>query len=307
MPAVSVLMPVFDTVRYLRQALQSIRCQSFGDFELVVVDDGSTDGSSDLLDGIAASEQRLRLIRRPNRGLVATRNELLEEATGEFIAWMDSDDVSHPHRIERQLAAFHADPELVCVGTDVRLIDARGKPLGVERHPTADQAIRREQMDGQGLRFGSTMQRRSSALAAGGFRAPFPMGEDFDYLLRIAERGRVANVPEVLYDYRQHLRNTCTAHGSGWDSYRRIIMDLAQERRDTGSDRLQRGETLALPQIDARSDRTFVPFVLFEWSKGALAGGDRLRAIRYAVMAITTKPLTGLFWRYLARLLLLKS
>jgi glycosyltransferase involved in cell wall biosynthesis len=268
-------MPVFNTARYLRDAIASVQGQTFADIELLVVDDGSTDGSSALLDEIAAGEPRLRLIRRPNRGLVETRNQLLEEASGEFIAWMDSDDISHPERIERQLAAFRAEPDLVCVGTDVRLVDPTGKAIGVERHPAGDAAIREEQLHGRGLRFGSTMQRRSDALAVGGFRSPFPMGEDFDYLLRIAEKGRVANVPDVLYDYRQHLRNTCTVYGSGWDSYRRIILDLAAERRESGHDRLQRGEKLTVPTIAIDNDRAFVPFVLFEWSKGAFASGDR--------------------------------
>src|SRR3954447_11712690 len=135
MPRISVLVPVHNTVRYVRSAVRSVQGQGYGDWELIVIDDGSTDGSSGELDSIAATEPRMRLIRRPNEGLVATRNQLLDETRGEFIAWMDSDDLSHPERLERQLAAFDADPACVCVGSDVRLIDPAGKPLGVEQYP----------------------------------------------------------------------------------------------------------------------------------------------------------------------------
>lgn len=304
MPIVSVLIPVFNTVRYVRQAIVSVQNQTFGDLELVVIDDGSTDGSSALLRKIADGEPRMRLIQSANRGLIETRNRLLHEARGEFIAWMDSDDVSHPERIERLHKVFAADPQLVCVGSDVRLVDSQGKPLGIERYPMDDETIRADQLRGTGLRFGSTMQRRSAALAAGGFRAPFPMGEDFDYLLRVAEQGRLTNVPSPLYDYRQHLRSTCAAFGRGWDSYRQIIIDLASERRETGSDRLMRGEALELPVLNQEDTEAYRPFVLLEWARGARASGDRMRAIRYALMAVRAAPARGLFWRYLLRLLL---
>src|ERR1700721_899704 len=90
-PRVSVLMPVFNTARYLQDALDSISNQTFRDFEFVVVDDGSVDGSTKMLESFAARERRMRLVTRENLGLIATRKELLKEARGEFVAWMDSD------------------------------------------------------------------------------------------------------------------------------------------------------------------------------------------------------------------------
>jgi glycosyltransferase involved in cell wall biosynthesis len=107
-PPVSVLMPVFNTARYLQDALDSIGNQTVEDFELVVIDDGSADGSTKILESFAAREKRMRLVTRENRGLIATRNELLEEARGEFVAWMDSDDISSPDRLASQLRGFAA-------------------------------------------------------------------------------------------------------------------------------------------------------------------------------------------------------
>jgi len=284
--------------------LASIRDQRFGDFELVVLNDGSTDESSGILRDFACLEPRMRLIERSNRGLIETRNQLLEEARGELIAWMDSDDLSHPDRLERQVAAFDSDVSLVCLGTNIQLVDPQGHDLGIEAYPEDDQGIRAAQMRGGGLRFASTMQRRTAAIAAGGFRHPFRMGEDLDFLLRVAEQGRLASLPDILYVYRQHLLNTCTALGLNWPEYCSVILELACERRERGSDRLQRGEEIALPQIKSGDARKLVPIVLLDWARGALGAGDRMRAIRYTLRSIRTSPLQGAGWRQLAKLLL---
>lgn len=303
MPRLSVLMPVYNTAAYLMEALESIRAQTLEDFELLVINDGSTDGSSKLLATVARNERRMRLIERPNRGLVETRNQLLQEANGEVVAWMDSDDLSAPNRLERQLRALDADPQLVCVGSNIGLIDPDGHSLGSETYPTEDSEIRVLQQSGGGLRFGSTMQRRGVALEVG-FRADFPMGEDFDFLLRVAESGKVSNLPETLYIYRQHLASTCTAFGRNWPVYRQVILDLAQQRRTTGKDALQRGEPIAFPEPDPAADQQFHSDVLVEWARNAQAIGDRRRALRYLSLALRREPATPKIWRRLAKLIL---
>jgi glycosyltransferase involved in cell wall biosynthesis len=306
MVRVSVLMPVFNSAPYLADAVASILHQSYGDFELLIVNDGSTDGSSDILRAFARQDPKVRLIERPNRGLIDTRNQLLHEAQGELLAWMDSDDLSHHDRIGRQVAAFDSDPGLVCLGTNIRLVDPQGRDLGVEEYPDGDEAIREAQMRGGGLRFASTMQRRSVALATGGFRHPFQMGEDFDFLLRVAERGRLGNLHDVLYVYRQHLLNTCTALGISWPETRAAILQLARERFERGTDRLQRGEGIVLPVVKTGDEQRLIPLLLLNWSSGALRAGDRMRAIRYALASIKMSPLRTASWRQLAKLLLVK-
>lgn len=302
---VSVLVPVFNSAKYLRAAIESIRVQSFADFELIVLNDGSTDGSSELIRDLAAGEPRMRVIERANRGLITTRNELLSEARGEFVAWMDSDDVAEVDRLRRQIQVFEADPQLVCVGTNVRLIDPDGFPLGYEHYPESDAEIRRVQLNGGGFHFPSTMQRRSVALATGGFREPFRIGEDLDFLLRIAEQGRVSNIADELYLYRQHLMSTCTSLGAHWPVYRAAILELARERRRIGSDSLDRDERLLLPQVNDDDARRFIPAVLLQWADLALSVGDKPRAIRYVRKAISVSPLHLALWRRLARLVLL--
>lgn len=297
-------MPVFNTAKYLSEALNSVRNQQFDDFEFIVVNDGSTDGSSDILRTFSLLERRMRLIQRPNRGLIFSRNQLLDEARGELVAWMDSDDVSQPERFARQVAAFDADPALVCVGSNVNVVDPDGFPLGVEEYPRNDAAIRLDQLRGTGFRFPSTMQRRSIALAAGGFRQPFRIGEDLDFLLRVAERGRVANLPDLLYVYRQHLQSTCTAMGTYWPRYRSVILALAEERRESGSDRLQRGHEILLPQCNPVDAQKLVPVVLVNWARDSLAAGYRRRAFRYILSSIKMAPLQWAAWRQLIKNLL---
>jgi len=108
-PRVSVLMPVFNTSPFLREALSSVTAQSFEPFEFLVIDDGSTDGSLDILQDHLRLEPRMRIRSRSNRGLIETRNELLAWAQGDLIAWADSDDLSLPERIRLQAAAFERD------------------------------------------------------------------------------------------------------------------------------------------------------------------------------------------------------
>lgn len=296
-------MPVFNSAAYVEEALASVQAQEFDDFELIVIDDGSTDGSTEILKAFAAREPRMRLISRTNRGLIATRNELLEEASGEFIAWMDSDDLSHPARLRRLLATFNADERLVCVGSNVETIDPDGSILGVELYPYDHDSICADQMRGAGFRFPSTMLRRSTTMKVGSFREPFKIGEDFDFLLRVTEHGRVGNVPETLYFYRQHLLSTVTALGVNWPGYRDTILSLARERREGGQDRLQRGETVTIPEAKADDWRKHVPNVLLSWAGGALHYGDRRRAFHYTVKAIRAAPPKIAGWRFLLRLL----
>ena len=128
-PLISVCMAVYNAERYVAEAVESILNQTFGDFEFLILDDGSTDGSLDILRRYAERDPRIRLTSRPNQGLVASLNELVDQARGEFIARMDADDVSLPERFQREVDYLRDHPECVLVGSRVRLIDPDGDPL----------------------------------------------------------------------------------------------------------------------------------------------------------------------------------
>jgi glycosyltransferase involved in cell wall biosynthesis len=157
-------MPVYNTTEYLQEALTSIFAQSFEDFELIAVDDGSTDGSLKILEDFAKQEPRMILIARENRGLIASRNELLAAARCEFIAWMDSDDISLPDRLALQVQVFEADPTIVCLGGSAQCIDPKGRYLNIEQYPLTHKEILEGQKKGGAMRFATTMMRRDVEL-----------------------------------------------------------------------------------------------------------------------------------------------
>lgn len=304
-PRVSVLMPVFNSSAYLKEACSSILRQSFRDLELVVVDDGSTDGSAKLLRALAAQDSRVRLVVRENRGVIASRNELLSLAQGELIAWMDSDDVSMPERLSLQVARFEADPRLVCLGGAVLEIDPEGEPIGTVEYPREHDSIAEGMRRGGAMRFPATMMRRAVAVGVGGFREPFVGFEDFDFLLRLMEAGRLANLAEILIWYRQHPDNISRRLTSRWPVCRDAILALARERAASGRDRLQRGETLSLSfPIRSSSADTARWRSHDEWARQALAAGHMATARKHARKALGLAPHRLASWKLGARLLL---
>src|ERR1700679_4394868 len=130
-PRVSVVMAVRDGDRWLAEAVESLLGQSERAFECIVVDDGSEDRTPVLLDALRRRDGRLRVLRQPRLGLCAALNRGLAEARGPLVARLGADDVAHESRLERQVAAFAARPELGVLGTWAQEIDARGRPLGL--------------------------------------------------------------------------------------------------------------------------------------------------------------------------------
>jgi glycosyltransferase involved in cell wall biosynthesis len=298
-------MPVFNTARFLQLALDSIKGQTFADFEIVAIDDGSSDGSTQILERFAAAEPRMKLVVRENRGLIATRNELLSAARGELVAWMDSDDVSLPGRLAAQIAVFSADPALACLGTAAQCIDPEGNDLNVERYPAGHQEILVDQQQKFGaMRFPTTMMRRAVALEAGGFREPFRIGEDFDFLLRLSEIGKMANLPDILYLYRSHISSVCATLGPRWAVHRDQILQLARERRTNGKDRLQSGGSITIPESEIIDKKSQESLVYNHWARAALMNENFPLAWKYARAAVAKRPgsLTG--WKTFVRVLL---
>lgn len=207
-PCISVLLPVYNARQYVGAAVESILGQTCGDFEFVIIDDGSTDGSTAILESFAARDSRIRLISRPNTGYVRALNEGLESCRGEFIARMDADDVAAPQRLELQRAYLQQHPECSVVGCAVAWIDSDGAAFCEQQMPLVHEAIERRLLQGLGaLSHPGAMIRRTALLEAGGYRENFCGVEDHDLWLRLAERGRLANLPEVLLQGRVHAEN----------------------------------------------------------------------------------------------------
>jgi glycosyltransferase involved in cell wall biosynthesis len=208
-PTVSVVMPVYNTRQYIAAAAESILAQTFRDFEFIIVDDGSTDGTEQILAELAARDPRINLIRRPNTGYVVALNEALSLARGEFVARMDADDMSLPQRFERQVAYLRQHPECVLVGTHVVTMDSDSSLIGI----MPDIAFGHDQIDDALLRRGwpivhpAVMMRTAAVHQVGNYQVEYCPNEDHDLFLRLAEFGRVENLPDVLFYYRKHARS----------------------------------------------------------------------------------------------------
>jgi glycosyltransferase involved in cell wall biosynthesis len=199
---VSVVLPVRDGERFLAEALESILRQTYADLEVVVVDDGSTDGTADVLAGFR--DERLRVVRQEPAGLVAALQRGVAEARAPLIARMDADDVSEPERLERQVELLGRRPRVGMVATWVAVIDEEGRELRREVQPSAHEDLARRLLLRNPFQHGSVLLRRDALEAVGGYRADYGANEDYDLWRRLTRSWELACVPEVLYRYRVH-------------------------------------------------------------------------------------------------------
>jgi glycosyltransferase involved in cell wall biosynthesis len=202
-PRVSVVLPVRNEERYVEDAVASILRQSFGDFELIVVDDGSTDRTGEILAAVAANDRRVRIVPSDGRGLVDALNTGVAAARGTYIARMDADDISLPDRLERQVEELDERPSLGVLGTRVRYIDADGDVIGVWDVPVGTRLVHWSLAFGTPIAHPTVMMRRA-ALPAPAYRASDPHAEDYDLWVRISRRTTLDNLNETLLERRVH-------------------------------------------------------------------------------------------------------
>lgn len=252
-------MSVYDGERYLADAIDSVLAQSFGDFEFLIVDDGSRDGTAAIIRDYAARDSRIRPIVRENRGLIASLNEMLETARAPLIARMDADDICRPDRFEKQVAFLSAHPDYGVVGSWSEDIGEHGQLLqrGGEDHPLRhDEMLLAIQQGGQLICHPAAMYRRDIVLSVGGYHAAFRHCEDFDLWLRLASVTRMGNLAERLVRYRRYPGQVSSRHATE-QQIGTAVARLAWQERQAG--RIDPTATLdRLPpvkQLDALFDR----------------------------------------------------
>lgn len=204
-PIVSVVMSAYNEEKTIAKTIQSILGQTISDFEILVIDDGSTDKTRSIVESF--DDPRIRLIsNEENIGLPRSLNRGIEQANGRYIARADADEVSHPMRLERQLEAIESQETVCVVGCWYRIIGRKGERIVDIKVPTdrpfdVDDLIEK----GPGIAHGSVMMRKEDVIAVGKYREEFTLAQDYDLWLRMAEQfgsGFIHIVPEVLYERR---------------------------------------------------------------------------------------------------------
>jgi len=227
-PLVSVVMPVYNSEMFLREAVNSILTQSYRQLELIVVNDGSTDVSAAILSSI--EDKRIRVLEHErNQGITQSLNDAIAVSTGEYICRMDADDVAVPHRIERQVAFLEEHPDIALVGTGTVLIDKDGTRIGQESYPESAYEIRREIFVHNPFAHSAVMIRKSVLDRCGFYDARFLHNEDYDLWLRIVAAYPAANLRDRLLLRRVHGANITVAKETELILYRRRTLAHAMK------------------------------------------------------------------------------
>ncbi|THD42141.1 MAG: glycosyltransferase [Bradyrhizobium sp.] len=251
---VSVVLPVRDGGAYLALAVASMLSQTWRDFELILVNDGSQDGAVEILSANLLGETRLRVLRNPGRGLVAALNFGLAQAQGEYVARMDADDIALPDRLASQVECLDRRKDIAVVGAQVAFIDASGALTGGRTHfPTdPDRIAAALTTRGCVLKHPSVLARWQALLDVGGYRAAVAGAEDYDLWLRLAERTRLANLPDILLHYREHPGQISTGVNLGQRFAHDLALIAARARRAGEADPLDGvGEAPSLDQVES--------------------------------------------------------
>ena len=212
MPKVSIIIPVHNREIYISDAVNSTLSQTFRDLELIIIDDGSTDRTPEILDSFR--DRRIRVLRNDaNAGIPVARNQGLSEANGKYIAWLDSDDMMAPARISIQVEYLDNHAQLALLGTCAGKCDAGGRGLrGIRVPPLNNDDIRAWLLFRSAFQHSSLMG-RSEVLQACPYREDLPVCEDLDLFIRIAESHKLENLPRVLVTRRIHDAQTIRLHG----------------------------------------------------------------------------------------------
>lgn len=290
-PLVSVLMPVYNAGPFLATAVQSILSQTLSNYEFIIVDDGSTDGSVAVLRSYERADARIRLTIRENRGIPYTRNQLISLARGRYIAWMDSDDISLPLRLEAMTSWMDAHPDHVALGSKTMLIDSSGWEICVWNSPADHSGIDSWHISGKGgaIVFPSSVMIRDAVLSVGGFNEDLTGAEDLDLFLRLAEKAKIANIDTLLFKYRQHAKSISYTHMENLQKDNSKVVARACMRRG-----LPVPADVSLPFSDSEVAGTHT-----KWSWWALEEGRVRTARKHALLGVMHSPFNYEGWKAL--------
>jgi len=250
----SVVMSVFNGADYVREAINSILSQTYQDFEFIVIDDGSDDGTADILKSY--DDPRMVILSQANQGLVASLNLGIKQAKGAFIARQDADDRSEPDRLQKQMAYLSHHKQVVLLGSGMSVMNENGKITHTHSVLLRDPELRQELLVRSPFAHGSVIFKKSAAKKAGAYKKSEWPAEDYGLWLRMSKYGRLANLDEYLYVYRENSAGISSRNQSlqaeavskvqslAWQERKRLIKGgvrlSSYKKRSDGPTRIER-------------------------------------------------------------------
>ena len=230
-------MSVYNGEYYLRDAIDSIICQTFTDYEFIIINDGSKDRTKELLE--TYSDPRIRLYHQENIGLTRSLNKGLKMAKGRYIARQDADDISLPERLSHQVKYLDENHDIGLVGTHVAFIDKKGRQISVWKTPTNNDQIKRTFRNRNSFCHGTVMFRKKCIKKVGYYREKILYAQDYDYWVRISEHYKAANLEKILYKNRRTSGSISRNNLSKQLNFHLLIQQLMKEREENGYDSLE--------------------------------------------------------------------
>ncbi len=227
-PKISILIVTYNRANYLKAAIDSVFPQTFADWELIIVDGGSTDNTAQLVENYRNKDQRVRFLPQSIKGGVAhDRNVGLNTAQGKYIAILDSDDIwADPTKLQKQYEFLetHQKDNYVLVGSAVIEIDKDSYERKRYLNALSDQEIRKQILNRNPFAHSSVLFLRSAITKVGNYDEKYIIGEDYDLILRLGLIGKMANLPDHFLKYRIHPQSACVADriGGAWDTQKII-------------------------------------------------------------------------------------
>ena len=259
-PEISVVMSVYNGAEHLRESVNSILSQEGVDLEFIIVNDGSTDGSKEILDEYTLKDKRIRVLHQENQGLTRALIRGCVEAKGEYIARQDSGDISFPSRLRKQLSCVksHSDATLVSCGT--RFVGPGGEHLYDILRDSEEATASLQHLDLKEIKgpshHGSTLFPRKLYEKVGGYRAAFYFGQDLDLWIRLAEHGRHYVIPEVLYQASITAESISGLYRKEQVQLTRLMLEAAVVRRKGMSELPALNKaTVVKPPVKGRKSR----------------------------------------------------
>lgn len=223
---VDVVMPVYNAAPYLKQSIESILDQTFADFQFIIIDDGSTDGSWEILESYAQEDERIILLRnQKNSGICLSLNTAIAKGRWTYIVRMDADDISYPDRIHRQVAFMEQHTDVGVCGCDMRCIDEKGNVLFAKRYPSIDKDIREKLFFFNPISHSWAIIRRDVFDKTPWYDDTYILAEDLELRFAIWTHAHFANIPQTLLDYRIYANN------STYSKFRKMITQAIKTRR----------------------------------------------------------------------------